>query len=95
MLVAIQQKGVKTMTLGVSVNNAVSSAALRDTNGSKLSREASGNTRTDEAAGRRAAKLADVEQAEAKASQVTKEVLNIKGAAEEAAESFRRIDIYA
>ena len=83
------------MTLGVSTNSVSSPAAPRDANGSKLSRAGSGNTRTDEAAGRRAEKQARTERAEAKASQVAKEVLEIRGAEEKAAESFRRIDIYA
>jgi len=83
------------MTLGVSANSASSPAAPRDANGSRLSRAGSGNTRTDEAAGRRAEKQARVERAEAKASQVTKDVLNIRGVEEKAAESSRRIDVYA
>ncbi len=83
------------MTLGVSVNNVSSVAAPRDSSGSKLSRDTSGNTRTDEAASRRTEKQARAEQAEAKASQVTKEVLDIEGVDEKATESLRRIDTYA
>lgn len=83
------------MTLGVSANSTSSAAAPRDPNGSRLSRDNPGNTRTDEAAGRRAEKQARAEQAEAKASQVAKEVLDIKGVDEKAAESSGRIDIYA
>jgi len=83
------------MTLGVSANSASSAAAPRDSSGSKLSRDTSGNTRTDEAAGRRAEERTRTERAEAKASQVTKEVLDIKGVDEKAAESSRRIDTYA
>lgn len=83
------------MTLGVSVNNVSSVAAPRDSSGSKLSRETSGNTRTDEAASRRTEKQARTEQAEATASQVTKEVVEIKGVDDKATESLGRIDIYA
>ncbi len=57
----------------------------------------SGNTRTDEAAPRRAEKQANTRQAEAKASQVAKEVLDIKTVTDKAQEdqASKRIDVYA
>ncbi len=53
------------------------------------------NTRTDEAAPRRAEKRANVEQAEAKASQVAREVLEIETVTDKAMEGVGRIDVYA
>ncbi len=83
------------MTLGVSANSTSSAAVPRDSNGSRLSQKNSDNTRTDEAAGRRAEKQAHAERAEAKASQVAKEVLDIEDVGEKAVESLKRIDTYA
>lgn len=53
------------------------------------------NTRTDEAASRRAEKKANIEQAEAKANQVAKEVLEIETVTDKAMEGSGRIDVYA
>lgn len=53
------------------------------------------NTRTDEAAPRRAEKQANAEQADARASQVAKEVLKIETVIDKAVEGSGRIDIYA
>ena len=87
------------MTLGVSTYHSSSAnpspAAPHDANGSRLSRNTSGSRDVDEAAGRRAERKADAEQAEAKANQISKRVLNIQGAEEKAAASFSKIDIYA
>ena len=87
------------MSLGVSVNNVSSAnpspAAPRDANSQRLSRDTSSNFRVDDAAGRRAEKLANAEEAEAKAAQLVKKVFNIKGVEEKAAASRSGIDIYA
>ena len=89
------------MSLGVAVNSVStanpSPAAPSDANGRRLSRDTSSNTRTDEAAGRRAEKKADAERAEAKAAQIVKKVLDIKTADEKAAaaSSTSSIDTYA
>lgn len=87
------------MSLGVSVNNVSSAnpspAAPRDANGQRLSHDTSSNFRVDEAANRRAEKLANAEQAEAKAAQVAKQVYNIKGVEEKAAAAWSSIDVYA
>ena len=53
------------------------------------------NTRTDEAGPRRAEKRANIDQSEAKASQVAKEVLKIETVTDKAMEGAGRIDIYA
>ena len=87
------------MSLGVSVNNVSSAnpspAAPRDANNQRLSRDSSSNFRVDEAASRRAEKLANAEQAEAKAAQIAKKVFDIKGVEEKAAAARPGIDIYA
>ncbi len=62
---------------------------------SRLNRSSqSSNTRTDEAAPRRAEKQADARQAEAKASQVAKEVLEIETVTDKA-QAAKHIDVYA
>ncbi len=53
------------------------------------------NTRTDEAASRRAEKQSRVEQSEAKAAQVAKKVLRIETVTDKALANYGRINTYA
>ena len=70
-----------------------SAASPYDTRTNKNS--PSQNTRTDEAASRRAEKRANTEQSQAKAQQIAKEVLEIETVTDKAQESSSRIDVYA
>ena len=80
------------MTLGISGSSASSPAAPHD-KGLKIQSQRQ-NTRSDEAASRRAEKQADTEQAEARSQQIVKKVLDIQ-TADEKALSSSRIDTYA
>lgn len=53
------------------------------------------NTRTDEAASRRAEKRSRYEQSQAEAAQIAKKVLKIETVAERAKANFSSIDVYA
>ncbi|MCK5070724.1 MAG: hypothetical protein KAR01_09280 [Desulfocapsa sp.] len=53
------------------------------------------NTRTDEAAGRRAEKRSRYEQSQAEAAQVAKQVLGIETVTDRAMANFGRINVYA
>lgn len=83
-----------TLGIGAGYTSLASSAAAPRDSGLTVKSQPE-NTRTDEAAPRRAEGKANAERSNARAAQVAKEVLEIETVTDKAEAASRRIDTYA
>ena len=84
------------MTLGIGAGSlSISSSPAAPRNNGQQTKFQSENTRSDEAASRRAEKQVNTARSEAKADQVARELLEIESVTEKAGEASHRIDTYA